>query len=99
MSAADEVREILGTSDDVMATSDISAPCLFHTYDEDVQTDNFGGAFQVIRRTAVLVAAADFPRLRQNDLVTVNEVVYNVYSTRLLQDGAVLQVNLSLVQG
>jgi len=99
MAAADEVRAMLATSDDVFTAGAVSGPCFFWTYDDEVQTDAFGGSKQLVRRADAQVCADDFPALGQDDTVSVNGTSYTVFGTRLIQDGHSLMVNLKLVRG
>jgi hypothetical protein len=99
MAAADDVRLMLATSSDTFAAGATSSPCFFSTFDDEVQTDNFGGAKQFVRRSHVLVCADDFPDLSEDDAVTVNGKNYTVLDTRLIQDGHMMQVNLQVSKG
>ncbi len=99
MAAADDFRIMLATSDDILATADKSSPCFLCTYDDEVITDNFGGSKQLVRRMEALVCADDFPNLKKDDRITVNGTLYSVLSTRLIQDGHVLMINLKIVKG
>lgn len=94
MSTADEVRSILQSFDDIFMASDASSPCIFSTYDEEVQTDSFGGSKQTIRRTSAVVCTDDYPALAEEDAVTVNGVAYTVLDVRVIQDGHMMLVNL-----
>lgn len=98
MSAADEVRAMLATSDDVFTAGAVSRPCFFWTYDDEVQMDAFGGSKQIVRRTHAQVCSDDFPALKQDNPVSVNGVAYTVLGTHLVQDGHSLIVNLKLVK-
>jgi hypothetical protein len=99
MAAADDVRLMLATSSDTFAAGGISSPCFFSSFDDEVQTDNFGGAKQIVRRSFVLVCADDFPNLYEDDQALVNATSYTVLSTQLIQDGQMMQVNLQRVKG
>lgn len=96
MAAADDVRLMLATSSDTFAAGSASSPCFFVSFDDEVQTDNFGGAKQFVRRSYVLVFADDFSDLSEDDAVTVNGSSYTVLDTRLIQDGQMMQVNLQV---
>jgi hypothetical protein len=98
VAAADDVRLILATSDDVFTAAGISTPCIYNSFDEEVQMDNFGAAKQIIRRAYALVCTDDFPNLKQDDQVTVNQVQYKALSTQRIQDGHMMQVNLQVVR-
>lgn len=85
---------MLATSGDVFSAGEVSSPCFFTTYDDTVTTDSFGGSQQTVRRSDAMVATADFPALKEDDPVTVNEMAYKVLDTRLIQDGQMTLVNL-----
>jgi hypothetical protein len=94
MAAADDVRYMLSSSSDVFAAGATSSPCFAHTFDDEVELDNFGGSKTIIARFFVLVCADDFPNVKDDDLVTVNGISYKVLDTRRIQDGHMLQINL-----
>jgi hypothetical protein len=102
VAAVDDVREILATSADTFAAGATSLPCFFTTFDDEVQTDSFGGSKQLIRRAYALVCADDFAALKDDDQVTVTvegvATLYSVLNTRLIQDGHMMQVNLQRVR-
>jgi hypothetical protein len=96
MAAADDIRAILATSSDLFTAGEVSSACILSNYDDEIETDGFGGSKQYIRRSDALVCADDFPNLGEDDAVTVNGAGYKVLSARLIQDGHVLMVGLQV---
>jgi hypothetical protein len=97
MTGADEMRLILANSADVFSAGAVSKPCIVETFDEEVPTDQFGGAKQLITRTFALVCWDDFQSLSEDDQVSVNGTAYTVLNVRRIHDGHALQVNLKKV--
>ena len=97
MSTANDVRSILSSFDDEFSNGAVSSPCILNRFDELVESDNFGGSKQTVRRTTVLVCADNYPDLGTDASVTVNGANYTVLDTQLIQDGHMLEVNLQKV--
>ena len=99
MTPDDDIRAMLATSDDIFSDGASQSPCFLVTYDDEVQTDAFGGSKQIVRRTAAQICTADFPRVQQDDKVAVNATAYTVLDTRLIHDGRMTLVQLQIAQG
>jgi hypothetical protein len=102
MSAADDVRLILATSEDTFTAGAVTSPSFITSYDDEIETDTFGGSKQIIRRTYALVCTDDYPAVTEDNLVSATHdgvtTNYKVLDTRRIQDGHMMQVNLQIVR-
>ena len=97
MTAADQLREILSTSDDLFTAGEKTAPCIFNCFDEDLTLPETGSR-QLIARAFAVVCWDDFSDLEEDVQVTVNGDLYSVLDVQRIHDGHAAHVNLQRVR-